>query len=166
MSSQNSRCKCSDCDDSARYEKLSEVIAKYKYREGSLIQVLHIAHNIFGYLSPKVQQFIAKGLNKPLSEISGVISFYSLFSTEPRGRHTISVCLGTACYVRGGNKIISRLEELLGVDVGGTTEDGRFTFRVTGCIGACGLAPAMLIDEKIYKQVNPDRLEHILAAFD
>jgi NADH:ubiquinone oxidoreductase subunit E len=166
MSSQNSKCSCSECDDSARYEKLSEVIAKYKDREGSLIQVLHIAQSLFGYLSPEVQQYIAEGLSKPLSEVTGVTSFYSLFSTEPKGRHTISVCLGTACYVRGGKKIISKLEELLGVDVGGTTEDGRFTFRATGCIGACGLAPAMLIDEKIYKQVNPDRLEHILAAFE
>ena len=93
-------------------------------------------------------------MEKPLSEVSGVVTFYSFFATQPRGKHVIRVCLGTACYVRGGKKIISRLQEMLGVEVGGTTKDGLFTFEVARCIGACGLAPAIMIDDVVYNQVN------------
>ena len=108
---------------------------------------------------------IADGLELPLAEVSGVVSFYSFFSTQRRGKHTIRVCLGTACYVRGGKRIVERLEELLGVGVGDTTPDGLFTLEVARCIGACGLAPAMSIDDTVYKRVNPDHLEHILARY-
>jgi NADH:ubiquinone oxidoreductase subunit E len=102
----------------------------------------------------------------PVSEVSGVVSFYSFFSTKPRGKHTIRVCMGTACYVRGGKKIVESLKEKLNVDIGGTTEDGRFTFEVARCIGACGLAPAMMIDGTVYKQVNVNRLGAILAKYE
>jgi NADH:ubiquinone oxidoreductase subunit E len=144
---------------------LDEVIAKYKDREGSLIQILHAAQSIFGYLPLEVQKRIADGLGKPLSEVSGVVTFYSFFSTQPRGEHTIRVCLGTACYVRGGKKIVDRIQELLSVDIGSTTKDGKFTFEIARCIGACGLAPAMMIDDTVYKQVNPDKLEAIFASY-
>ena len=97
--------------------------------------------------------------------MSGVVSFYSFFSTQRRGKHTIRVCLGTACYVRGGKRIVERLHDLLGVGIGDTTDDGLFTFEVARCIGACGLAPAMSIDDTVYKRVNPDNLEHILARY-
>jgi NADH:ubiquinone oxidoreductase subunit E len=147
------------------YELLSGVIAKYKDSEGSLIQVLHSAQNIFGYLPFEVQRRIAEGLDIPLSEVSGVVSFYSFFSTQPKGRHTIRVCLGTACYVRGGKKVLSRLQELLGVDVGDTTDDRVFTLEVARCIGSCGLAPAMMIDDTVYKQVNPEKLSVILSPY-
>ncbi|HHV63797.1 MAG TPA: NAD(P)H-dependent oxidoreductase subunit E [Peptococcaceae bacterium] len=161
---ENCQC-CSEISDQQKLEMISEVIEKYKNKEGSLIQVLHIAQNIYGYLPLEVQKIIADGLDKPLSEVSGVVTFYSFFSTEPRGEHTIRVCLGTACYVRGGKKIVDRLEELLGVTVGGTTKDRKFTFEVARCIGACGLAPAMMIDDVVYKQVNADKLEAILAKY-
>ena len=101
----------------------------------------------------------------PLSEISGVVSFYSFFSTVPRGEHTIRVCLGTACYVRGGKRVLEGLRERLGVDLGGTTQDGKFTLEVARCIGACGLAPAMMIDNEVFKQVNVNKLESILSKF-
>jgi NADH:ubiquinone oxidoreductase subunit E len=110
-------------------------------------------------------EIIASSLNKPLSEVTGVLSFYSFFSTKPRGRHTIRVCLGTACYVRGGKKIIEALRKSLGLEVGETTEDGKFTFEVARCIGACGLAPAMMIDGKVYKQVTPQKLAAILSTY-
>jgi NADH:ubiquinone oxidoreductase subunit E len=113
----------------------------------------------------EVQTYIAKGLGLPLSEVSGVVSFYSFFSTRPKGRHTIRVCLGTACYVRGGKKVLSRLQELLNVDVGGTTQDKVFTLEVARCIGSCGLAPAMMIDDTVYKQVNPEKLSAILSPY-
>lgn len=159
------QCGCGKENDQLKYDRIAEVIEKYKNREGSLIQVLHMSQNIFGYLPLEVQKFIAEGMDKPLSEVSGVVTFYSFFSTEPRGKHTIRVCMGTACYVRGGKKIVDRLEEILGIEVGRTTKDQKFTFEVARCIGACGLAPAMMIDDVVYKQVNPDKLESILAKY-
>ena len=101
----------------------------------------------------------------PVAEVSGVVTFYSFFATKPRGEHTIRVCMGTACYVRGGKKLIERLQELLGIELGDTTSDKKFSFEIARCIGACGLAPAMMIDEKVYKQVNPNQLESILAQY-
>ena len=159
---------CSECtgvDERVMYDLLDGVVEKNKDKEGSLIQVLHAAQNIFGYLPLEVQKRIADGFKKPLSEVSGVVTFYSFFSTVPRGKHTIRVCLGTACYVRGGKKIIDRLEEVLGISPGGTTPDGIFTFEVARCIGACGLAPAIMIDDTVYKQVNPAKLDKILASY-
>jgi NADH:ubiquinone oxidoreductase subunit E len=156
---------CKECNDD-KFAAIANVIDLYKDKEGSLIQILHLAQQIYGYLPLDVQVFIADSLKIPLSEVSGVITFYSFFSTEPRGRHTIRVCLGTACYVRGGKKIVESLKEKLDVDVGGTTKDGKFTFEVARCIGACGLAPAMMIDDVVYKQVNVNKLNAILAKYD
>jgi len=161
----NSQCCCEEENDQQKYDAIAEVIEKYKNREGSLIQVLHMAQGIFGYLPLELQKFIAEGMEMPLSVVSGVVTFYSFFSTQPRGKHTIRVCLGTACYVRGGKKLVDRLETILGVEVGQTTEDRKYTFEVARCIGACGLAPAMMIDDVVYKQVNPDKLESILAKY-
>lgn len=156
---------CNECSD-GKFAAIANVIDLYKDKEGSLIQILHLAQQIYGHLPLDVQVFIADSLNIPLSEVSGVITFYSFFSTEPRGRHTIRVCLGTACYVRGGKKIVDSLKEKLDVDIGGTTKDGKFTFEVARCIGACGLAPAMMIDDVVYKQVNVNKLNAILAKYD
>lgn len=156
---------CKDCNDD-KYAAIKNVIDLYKDKDGSLIQILHLAQQIYGYLPLDLQIYIADSLNIPLSEVSGVVTFYSFFSTEPRGRHTIRVCMGTACYVRGGKKIVESLKEKLGVDIGGTTPDGKFTFEVARCIGACGLAPAMMIDGVVYKQVNVNKLNAILAQYD
>jgi NADH:ubiquinone oxidoreductase subunit E len=165
MSVQTKTCACKKETEQEKYDRIAAVIDEYRDREGSLIQILHMAQGIYGYLPLQVQQFIAERLGKPLSEVSGVITFYSLFSTEPKGENTIRVCLGTACYVRGGKKIIDRLREILGVEVGGTTKDGKFTLEVMRCIGACGLAPAMTINDKVYKQVNPDKLRNIISKY-
>lgn len=161
-----SKCNCSKDDNSALYKELDAVIAKYKDQEGSLIMVLHAAQEIFGYLPLEVQQAIAKGLDKTISEVSGVLSFYSFFSTKPRGKHMIRVCLGTACYVKGADKLIAKIKELLKIDIGGTTKDRLFSFEVSRCIGACGLAPAMMIDDTVYKHVTPESLEAILSSYD
>ncbi|RJE46791.1 MULTISPECIES: NADH-quinone oxidoreductase subunit NuoE [unclassified Dehalobacter] len=161
----NCQCCCSEETDQQKLDMIAEVIEKYKNREGSLIQVLHMAQNIYGYLPLEIQRFIAESMNMPLSEVSGVVTFYSFFSTQPRGKHIIRVCLGTACYVRGGKKIIDRLEQILDIEIGGTTKDRLFTFEVARCIGACGLAPAMMIDDVVYKQVNPDKLDSILNKY-
>lgn len=159
------QCQCPGSEHERAMEQIANVIDLYKDKEGSLIQVLHLAQGIYGYLPPEVQTFIANGMGVPLSEVSGVVSFYSFFSTAPRGRHTVRVCLGTACYVRGGKRVVEQLQERLGVDLGGTTEDGDFTLEVARCIGACGLAPAMMVDETVYKQVNINRLEGILSEY-
>jgi len=156
--------RCPGCGDN-KFAEIANVIDLYRGKEGSLIQVLHRAQEIYGYLPLELQTYIASEMDIPVSEVSGVVTFYSFFSTKPRGKHTIRVCLGTACYVRGGKKIVESLREKLGVDIGGTTEDGLFTFEVARCIGACGLAPAMMIDNTVYKQVNVNRLDSILAKY-
>ena len=157
--------ECGGTDKERAYAQIASAIDLYKGREGSLIQVLHVAQEIYGCLPLELQEFIAKGMNLPLSEVSGVVSFYSFFTTVPRGRHTIRVCLGTACYVRGGKRVLDQLHKKLGIGLNETTQDGNFTLEVARCIGACGLAPAMMIDEKVYKQVNVNKLDGILAAY-
>lgn len=165
MMQEKNRCTCCCQDEDALLERVRDLAGQYKGREGSLIQALHMAQSVYGCLPLEVQKVIADTLDLPLSRVSGVVSFYSFFSTRPRGKHTIRVCMGTACYVRGGKKIQERLRELLNVSPGETTDDGLFTFEVARCIGACGLAPAMSIDDTVYKQVNPDKLEQILARY-
>ncbi len=157
------QCKC---EEQKKYDEIKNIIDLYKGKEGCLIQVLHAAQRIYGYLPSELQQFIADTLEIPFSEVSGVVSFYSFFSTQPRGQHTIRVCLGTACYVRGGKKLVEHLMNTLNVELGGTTEDGRFTFEVARCIGACGLAPAIMIDDIVYKQMTPTKLNALLEKFD
>ena len=159
-------CCCGAESEEALQERIRQLAREYRGREGSLIQVLHMAQTIYGYLPLAVQKIVADELEVPLSQVSGVVTFYSFFSTQPRGKHTIRVCLGTACYVRGGKKIVERLQELLNVGVGDTTADRKFTLEVARCIGACGLAPAMSIDDTVYKQVKPERLEAILAQYE
>lgn len=156
---------CCDHSEEALLKRIGELAADYRGKEGSLIQVLHMAQGIYGFLPLEVQKVIADALDIPLAEVSGVVTFYSFFSTQPRGEHTIRVCLGTACYVRGGKRIVERLKDLLEVEIGETTADRKFTFEVARCIGACGLAPAMSIDDQVYKQVNPDKLEQILERY-
>lgn len=159
----NVKCQCTE--DETKFAEILNVIDLYRDKEGNLIQILHAAQGIYGYLSAEILELIADTLHRPLSEVTGVATFYSFFSTKPRGRHSIRVCLGTACYVRGGKKIIEALQRTLNIEAGGTTEDGRFTFEIARCIGACGLAPAMMIDNVVYKQVNPNKLDAILSQY-
>jgi len=148
-----------------KLDQIAEVIAKYEAKPSNLIMILHASQGIYGYLPYEVQKFIADKMNIPVSEVSGVVSFYSFFSTTPKGDHTILVCMGTACYVRGGQKLVEGLQKNLNVEVDGTTEDGKFTLCKARCIGACGLAPAMMVDDTVYKAVNPNRLESILSKY-
>lgn len=164
MNKETTQCECC-AQQKQKFDEIANIIDLYKDKEGSLIQILHLAQEIYGYLPLELQKMIAGSLNIPLSEVSGVISFYSFFSSVPRGQHTIRVCLGTACYVRGGKKLVERLQDLLKIRVGQTTEDGKFTFEVARCIGACGLAPAMMIDDEVYKQVNINKLESIISKY-
>lgn len=166
MKIQSTQCECREETEEEKYQRVEEIIKEYGYKEDSLIQILHYAQGIFGYLPWEVQQFIAKNLNIPASKVSGVVTFYSFFSTKPKGQNIIRVCLGTACYVRGGKEIINKLKDLLAIDVGDTTEDRKFTLEIMRCMGACGLAPAMTINDKVYKQVTPDKLQSIIDKFN
>ena len=147
------------------FRRLEEIIEEYRGKPGALIPVLQIAQTIFGYLPEQALQRISLGLEKSYSEVAGVVSFYSFFSTKPRGKHLIRVCLGTACYVRGGKQVLDALKKTLGVDVGDTTEDALFTLEVARCFGACGLAPAMCIDDEVYKRVRPTKIREILKRY-
>ena len=146
-------------------EELNRIIAEYKGKPGALILVLHKAQNLIGYLPRQVQRRIADGLDIPLSEVTGVVTFYSFFTMVPKGRHSIKVCLGTSCYVRGGQKLLGELQKKLGVPVGGTTDDRRFSLEVVRCIGACGLSPAMTVGVDVFGRVKNNKLGEILEKY-
>lgn len=166
MTNQTETKTCAGCGDAAEALRLiKEMTAEYHAQGKSLIQILYMAQGIYGSLPLEVQKIVADGTETPLANVAGVVSFYSFFTTRARGKHTIRVCLGTACYVRGGKKIVERLESTLGVEVGETTADGAFTLEVARCIGACGLAPAMTVDGEVFKQVRPEKLDGILSRF-
>lgn len=137
----------------------------YSGREDALIQVLHAAQGMYGYLPLDLQKFVADKLNVPLSQVSGVVSFYSFFTPNKRGEHTIRMCLGTACYVRGGKKLVDHIIKTMDVEFGETTADGKFTFEIARCIGACGLAPAIMIDDDVYKMMTPEKLDKLLLKY-
>ncbi len=166
MSTMVDQCKCKDMSEDEKFGLLREVIDEYEHEKKNLIQILHMAQAIFGFLPENVQKFISAEVDLPISKVNGVVSFYSFFSTKPKGEYVIKVCLGTACYVRGGKKIVDRLKEILAIEVAETTDDGKFSLEVMRCIGACGLAPAISINDKVYKQVNPDKLEQILGQYE
>lgn len=146
-------------------DKLDQVINLYKNKSGALMPVLNEAQKIFGCVSLDVQKRISESLNIPLAEIYGVATFYSQFSLEPKGDFVIGVCLGTACYVKGSQDVINKISKAVNVDVGKTTDDGRFTLVATRCIGACGLAPVLTINENVYGKVKVEDVDDILEKF-
>jgi NADH-quinone oxidoreductase subunit E len=160
---------CSGCCEEASEEellaRLDEVIDRYEDKPGALIPVLQQAQGIFGYLPEVALKHIAKRMSKPYSEVAGVVSFYSFFSTVPRGRNLIRVCLGTACYVRGGMAVLDALRKELGIDVGETTEDREFSLEVARCFGACGLAPVITVNDIVHHRVKPARVSEILVQY-
>lgn len=152
-------------------EQIAELKAKikeHKQKPGPLMPTLHDAQEIFGCIPLEVQKIIAEELNESISKINGVVTFYARFSIEPKGKHIIGVCLGTACYVRGSQLVIDEFAKALKIQPGQTTEDGNFTLEATRCIGACGLAPVFTIDGKVYGSATPTTakkaLEEVLAA--
>lgn len=147
------------------FDKLDRFIDSLPTKDGSLIQVLHHAQEIFGFLPKEVQLYIAKSLNIPPSKVYGVVSFYSYFTTEPKGKYKISVCLGTVCFVKGSDKILEQFEKELGIKVGETTNDLLFSLEGLRCVGACGLAPVVVINGKVYGQVKPSDVSNILDSY-
>ncbi len=160
------KCACGEeVSEEELLARLDTVLKDYRDKPGALIPVLQIAQGIFGYLPEVALKKIALGLNKSYSEVAGVVSFYSFFSTKPRGKHLIRVCLGTACYVRGGKRVLDTLKQKLKIDVGDTTPDRQFTLEVARCFGACGLALAVMIDEDVHHRVKANKLETVLSKY-
>ena len=159
----------SPCKEKASEEelmaRLEETIAEYKSKPGGLIPVLQIAQSIFGYLPEAALKRVALAFGKSYSEVAGVAGFYSFFSTTPSGEHLIRVCLGTACYVRGGKRVLEAFQKALAVDVGETTPDRQFTLEVARCFGACGLAPTIMIDSTVHHRVKPLKVNEILDQY-
>lgn len=145
--------------------KLREVIEKHKDVQGALIPVLHEAQEIYGYLPIEVQAIIAEGLGVSLAEVYGVVTFYAQFSLNPKGQYEIGVCLGTACYVKGSGDILEKFKQILGIDVGECTPDGKFSLTATRCVGACGLAPVVTVNEDVYGRLTVDDVQGILDKY-
>lgn len=147
------------------FAELKEYINSIKNSQGILMQTLQKAQDIFGYLPLKVQEFISEEANIPLADIYGVVTFYTQFTTEEKGKHKVGVCLGTACYVKGSQEVLDKLVEELNIKVGQTTEDKLFTLDATRCLGCCGLAPVMMIDGDVYGKLEPKKIPDILSKY-
>ncbi|MGL6196212.1 MAG: NAD(P)H-dependent oxidoreductase subunit E [Thermoguttaceae bacterium] len=160
-------CPCSSAlvDEAVLLDHLDEVIGEYRGGQGNLIPVLQITQGMFGYLPETALRRIASAFNKSYSEVAGVVSFYSFFTTVPRGKHTVRVCLGTACYVRGGKEVLAALKQSLDIDVGETSGDRLFSLEVGRCFGACGLAPVVMVDDDVHQRVKPANVAKILDTY-
>jgi NADH-quinone oxidoreductase subunit E/NADP-reducing hydrogenase subunit HndA len=145
--------------------ELVEICRNFNNDPGELINVLHKAQSVFGYLPAEVQEIVARELSVSTAKVYGVVTFYSFFSMIPKGEHPISICMGTACYVRGAEKVLDEFKKKLKVNVGETTPDGKFSLNCLRCVGACGLAPVVQVGEKTYGRVSPDGVAEILQEY-
>lgn len=146
--------------------KLLEVIAQYKGMKGALMPIMQEAQEIYGYLPYQVQKIISDETGIPIEKIYGVATFYAQFSMSPKGKYVVAVCLGTACYVKGSGAILEEVEKCLGIQDGGCTPDGKFSIEVCRCVGACGLAPVMIVGGDVYGKLTPDKVAGILAKYE
>ncbi|MCB5261661.1 MAG: NAD(P)H-dependent oxidoreductase subunit E [Candidatus Cloacimonetes bacterium] len=154
-------------DQSRVYDALAEAIEERKDLRNPLIEVLRIAQELFGYLPIEVQEFIAEKMNIPASKIYGVVTFYNFFTMKPRGKYTLNVCMGTACFVKGAPKLAQMISDYLGIGIGETTEDGLFTMSAVRCVGACSLAPVFVIGEDAFGRIDTkDKVKEILARYE
>lgn len=166
MSEETKTCCCgAEPSEEELLTQLDGVLEQYRDKPGALIPVLQIAQGMFGYLPQSALKKVSLALGKAYSEVAGVVGFYSFFSTVPRGKHLVRVCLGTACYVRGGKDVLKVVKDVLRIDVGETTPDRQFSLAVGRCFGACGLAPVIMIDDDVHQRVKPSKLASILAGY-
>ena len=159
------KCKCHSHVKAELQAEMDKIIEPSRGRPGNLIQVLHRVQQVVGYLPREVQVRVAEGLNVPLASVYGVVSFYSFFNVFPKGKHSINVCTGTACYVRGAKQLINNIQEQLEVKPGGTTKDGQYSLGMVRCVGACGLGPVVTVNEDVHAQVRPEKISGILAKY-
>lgn len=160
-------CSChgEEISDEEKIKRLDQITYDFSSSEGGLIPILQTAQNLFGYLPKKVLKHIAQRLDIPYSQVAGVVSFYSFFSTKPRGKNLVRVCLGTACYVRGGKEVLSAFQKVLGINVGETTTDMAFSLEVGRCFGACGLAPVVMVNDDVHQRVKPAKIKELLNQY-
>lgn len=156
---------CANKLKEAGFRELDVFIDSLETKEGSLISVLHKAQEIFGYLPREIQEYVADKLNESLANVYGVVSFYSFFTMVPKGEHAVSVCMGTACYVRGAGKVLDEFQKQLGIKSGETSTDGKFSIDALRCVGACGIAPVVLVGEKVYKKVEVKEVKKIINEY-
>lgn len=147
-------------------QQIKEICKFFDKQPGELINVLHKVQGVFGYLPAEVQEVVAGELNVSLAKVYGVVTFYSFFTMIPKGRHPISICTGTACYVRGAEKVLDEFKKQLDINLGESTPDGKFSLTGLRCVGACGLAPVVLVGEKTFGRVSPDGVQDILKAYE
>ncbi|MBN1952211.1 MAG: NAD(P)H-dependent oxidoreductase subunit E [Bacteroidales bacterium] len=166
MTEKSKVCSCQgEVNEESLYPQLDDIIKSQKGKEGALIPILQATQNLFGYLPEKALKLISKETGKPFSEVAGVVGFYSYFSTTPKGKHTIRVCMGTACYVRGGQEVLKALMAALKISVCETTDDRKFTLEIGRCFGACGLAPVVMVDDETFQSVKPSKVHEILEKY-
>ena len=158
-------CNCTNKIKDQGFKELKDFIDSMDTKEGALISVLHKAQSIFGYLPSDAQALVAEQLDESLAHVYGVVSFYSYFTMIPKGEHPISVCMGTACYVKGADKVLEEFEKHLKIKPGETTYDGKFSMDALRCVGACAIAPVVLVGEKVYQKVKPGDVAKILAEY-
>lgn len=153
------------CKDNVGFKELDKYISSLEDKQGSLIIILHRAQKIFGYIPEEIQEFIGRKINMPVAKIYGVVSFYNFFSMKPKGKYQISVCTGTACYVRGADKVLEAIKKELNIQVGEVTKDGVFSLDCLRCVGACGLAPVIIVGEEVHGKVKPNEVKNILVSY-
>lgn len=158
MEENNKKC----CENCGKDEELEKILWVYKQDKDNLIQILNDVQEYYGYIPKHAQMAISEYLGIPMAEIYGVVTFYSRFTLKPKGKYHIAVCLGTACYVKGSQKIMDRLEERLGIKTGETTADGKFSIEATRCVGACGLAPVFTVNGEVYGKATVQKLDQVL----
>jgi len=157
-------CKCGECEGQ-KDEKMEKILSKYVADKSNLIQILNEVQEAYGYIPQNAQFAISEYLQMPMAEIYGVITFYSRFTLKPKGKYNVAVCLGTACFVKGSEKVLDRLKEKLGIDVGETTSDGKFSIEATRCIGACGLAPVFTVNDEVYGNATPELIDKVIDEY-
>lgn len=158
-------CKIPFSGTEEQEKQLRAIIDAHKEQKGALMPVLQEAQNIYGYLPIEVQKMIAEGLNIPLEEVYGVVTFYAQFSLNPKGKYNIGVCLGTACYVKGSQEVYDKVSEVLNIKGGEVTDDGKFSLEATRCIGCCGLAPVMTVGDDVYGKLTADMIPDIIKKY-
>ena len=155
-----SECKCGNAKENS---ELKEIFEKYEKDKSNLIQILNQVQEKYGYISHNAQKAISEYLDISMAEVYGVITFYSRFTLKPKGKYNIAVCLGTACFVKGSEKVLDKVKEILKIDVGQTTDDGLFSIEATRCVGACGLAPVFTVNDEVYGKATPDMVESVIS---
>lgn len=152
--------------NSKKIERIKEICESFNNSHGEIINILHRVQSEFGFLPVEVQELISEQIRMPVAQIYGIVSFYSFFSMQPKGKYPISICLGTACYVRDSEKVLEEFKRQLGIGLGELSADGKFSLDTLRCVGACGLAPVVLIGDKVYGRISPNQVKDIIAEYN